>query len=249
MSFVNGGLPDIDFTKLAITLPALNTSVTPNKEVSNIRNVNSGLRMFLQLTGAGTDANMEFVFPYAPAQMQITDLSSSYVEINRPKSLPIVEFAGHKLLKFQIEFLLSQIGNGINIPVDEHIEFLRKMATSKQGILFADGNKVLTSPLAYKGVSNLGAGAVFYITDMSVNAQRMTYNNKGIAVASVSLSFTEARNPVLEIVKMPKIKYTKKSPKPKRGKPNPRNKKQKKYSKSQKVTTTKNIRRPAQKKK
>lgn len=220
------------------TVTKYNTQSTPALEVSNIRNT-SGLKMFLHLTGASDDLNMEFYFPYNPAQMQISDLSSTFVEIARPKLIPIVEFAGHKLMKFQIEFLLSHIGNGVNIPVDSHIEFLRKMATSKQGILFADGNKVLTSPLAYKGISSTST-SFFYITDMSVNAQRMTYDNRGIALATVSLSFTEVRNPVLQVIKMPKIKYTPTKPRPK-GKPNPKGKKDTKYTKTQSTKAKKTI--------
>lgn len=207
---------------------SINTNSAPQAEISNIRNAD-GLRMFLIGNGATDDRNMTFYFPYSPAQMQINDLSSTYVEINRPKMIPIVEFAGHKLMKFQIEFLLSHIGNGVSMPVDDHIEFLRRMATSKQGIAFADGNKLLTSPLTYKGVAG-STTTFFYITDMSINAQRMTYDNKGIAVASVSLSFTETRNPILSVVQMPKIKYTKTTPRGKGSKTNPKGKKDVKLS-------------------
>lgn len=207
---------------------SINSNSVPQAEVSAIRGTN-GLRMFLIGNGESTDRNMTFYFPYAPAQMQINDLSSTYVEINRPKMIPIVEFAGHKLMKFQIEFLLSHLGNGVSMPVDEHIEFLRRMATSKQGIAFADGNKLLTSPLTYKGITGTTT-TFFYITDMSINAQRMTYDNKGVAVASVSLSFTETRNPILTVVQMPKIKYTKTTPQPKKSTTNPTGKRQVKLS-------------------
>lgn len=221
---------------------SVNTQSSPILETSNIRSVTNGLRMFLHLTGAQDDKNMEFYFPFTPAQIQFSDMSSNYVEIDRAKIIPIVEFASHKLMKFQMEFVLSHPGNGISIPVDEHIDFLRKMATSKQGIGFAQGNKLLTSPLAYKGVTGTTT-TYFYITDMSVNAQRMTYDNLGIAVASVSLSFTETRNPILEVVQMPKIKYTNKRPrgrKPKRnpgGKPNS----QKTFTQTNKTKTTRRV--------
>lgn len=196
-------------------------TVAPVLQESNIRGITGGLKMFLHLTNSLADKNMVFHFPFPSNQIQFTDLSSTYVEINRPKFIPIVEFSSHKLMKFQMEFLLSHVGNGVSIPVDEHITFLRTMATSKQGIMFADGNKLLLSPLKYTGITE-ATSAMYYITDMSVNAQRMTYDNKGIAVATVSMSFTEVRNPVLEIVKIPKIKYTKTKKPAAKNKTNPK---------------------------
>ncbi len=232
-AYINLGAP-INAASLSV-----NTSQDKPLQVSNIRQTD-GLRMFLHLSNNPDDLNMEFYFPYSPAQMQITDLSSNYVEIDRPKNIPIVEFAGHKLMKFQIEFLLSHIGNGVSIPVDSHIEFLRKMATSKQGIGFTNGNSILSTPLQYKGTSTTST-KWFYITDMSVNAQRMTYDNKGIAAASVSLSFTETRNPVLDVLTMPKIKYTPNRPRPGRGGGNPNNKPQTSYTQNEQTTTANQV--------
>lgn len=209
----NISLPSLEFDILNIDWSTLN--LTPKREVSNIRGLEGSLRMFLHSTGNSDDYDMEFHFPFPSSQIQFSDLSSTYTEIQRPKLIPIVEFSGHKLMKFQMEFLLSHIGNGITIPVDEHIAFLRRMATSKQGISFAEGNNMLMSPLSYKGISAVSS-PMYYITDMSVNAQRMTSDNKGIAAATVSMSFTEARNPVIQVIQMPKIKYTATTPKKKK---------------------------------
>jgi hypothetical protein len=150
---------------------------------------------------------MTFVFPFLPTQMQVSDLGDSYAEISRPKLIPIVEFSSHKLMKFQIEFLVSFPGDGIKQTVDAQIAFLRRMATSKQGIVFSNGSGLLMNPLYYAGVINTNT-MFFYITDMGVNVQRFLPNNSGVAAASVSMSFTEVRNPVQRVVKLPKIKYT-----------------------------------------
>lgn len=222
MSFID--LPDLSLVDLSfVPSVSLANDYKPQTEISNIRGLNQGPRMFTYVTDARTQKYMEFYFPYPPGQTQYTDLSSTYTEINRPKFIPIVEFASHKLMKFQLEFLVSNIGDGVRSSVDEHIGFLRRMATSKQTVGFADGNKLLTSPLAYVGVSDV-TSAQFHITDMSVNASRMTYDNKGIAAATVSMSFTEVRNPVINVIAMPKIKYTSTTPRGRAGKSNPKGK-------------------------
>jgi len=220
------GLGNIDFSgvdwasafaNIALAqMPSVNTKASPVKQTSNIRNTTGTIRMSTVLTNASTDVDMTFVFPFPSAQMQISDLSSSYVEIARPKYLPIVEFAGHKLMKFQIEFLLSHPGDGMVMPIDEHISFLRTMATCKQGIVFSNASGLLIDPLYYSGVTRT-SNMMFHITDMSMNVQRYISSNAGIAAATVSLSFTEVRNPVLTVLKLPKIDYTPTKPKKKPG--------------------------------
>ena len=209
-----GGFPSIDFSGIDFsnldfgaitTVPSRITG--PAIELSDVRGTNGSFRMSTVSNGDATGVDMTFVFPFLPTQMQVSDLGDSYAEISRPKLIPIVEFSSHKLMKFQIELLVSFPGDGIKQTVDAQIAFLRRMATSKQGIVFSNGSGLLMNPLYYAGVLNTNT-MFFYITDMGVNVQRFLPNNSGVAAASVSMSFTEVRNPVQRVVKLPKIKYT-----------------------------------------
>ena len=224
-------LGDIDWS--LVDFGAINTTpstaVSPPKEISDVRGTNGSFRMSTVPKGDATGVSMIFIFPFLPAQMQVSDLGDSYAEIARPQLIPLVEFSSHKLMKFQLEFLLSFPGDGVKQTVDAQIDFLRRMATSKQGIVFSNGSGLLMNPLYYAGVLNT-SNMFFYITDMGVNVQRFLPNNSGIAAATVSMSFTEVRNPVQKVVKLPKIKYTAPTPKAKSGGKKKTNKNQTKYS-------------------
>jgi hypothetical protein len=204
---------NVDFGAISTT-PS--TAATPAREISDVRGTNGSFRMSTVPKGDATGVDMTFIFPFLPAQMQVNDLGDNYAEISRPQLIPLVEFSSHKLMKFQMEFLLSFPGDGIKQTVDSQIEFLRRMATSKQGIVFSNGSGILMNPLYYAGVVNTN-NMFFYITDMGVNIQRFLPDNSGVAAATVSMSFTEVRNPVQKVVKLPKIKYTPTPPKPKSG--------------------------------
>lgn len=211
-------LSDFDFSNvdLGAILTTPSTAVTPAREISDVRGTNGSFRMSTVPKGDATGVDMTFVFPFLPAQMQVNDLGDNYAEIARPQLIPLVEFSSHKLMKFQMEFLLSFPGDGIKQTVDGQIEFLRRMATSKQGVVFSNGAGILMNPLYYAGVLNTN-NMFFYITDMAVNIQRFLPDNSGVAAATVNMSFTEVRNPVQKVVKLPKIKYTPTPPKKKPG--------------------------------
>lgn len=226
--FSFGGLPNIDFSNIDFSnidfsnidfgaiLTTPSNSSAPAREVSDVRGTNGSFRMSTVPKGDATGVDMTFVFPFLPAQMQVNDLGDNYAEISRPQLIPLVEFSSHKLMKFQMEFLVSFPGDGIKQTVDAQIEFLRRMATSKQGVVFSNGAGLLMNPLYYAGVLNT-SNMFFYITDMAVNVQRFLPNNSGVAAATVNMSFTEVRNPVQKVVKLPKIKYTPTPPKKKPG--------------------------------
>lgn len=223
-----GGLQNIDFSNIDfsnidfsnIDFGAINTTPSnassPAREISDVRGTNGSFRMATVPKGDATGVDMTFIFPFLPAQMQVSDLGDNYAEIGRPQLIPLVEFSNHKLMKFQIEFLLSFPGDGIKQTVDAQIEFLRRMSTSKQGVVFLNAAGLLMNPLYYAGVLNT-SNMFFYITDMGVNVQRFLPNNSGVAAATVSMSFTEVRNPVQKVIKLPKIKYTPTPPKKKPG--------------------------------
>ena len=67
-----------------------------------------------------------FEFPFPPANLQYTNLTPGWVEIERPGYVPLTGLAKYNLMRIQFEFLLAAPFDGIKYSVEEDLNLLRQ---------------------------------------------------------------------------------------------------------------------------
>lgn len=179
---------------------------------------NISLKMVLNKS-ATSDPDFEFVFPFAPIQIEYANLATEWTEIDRPGRTPLVDYSKNKLLQVSFKFLVARPFDGIENTIDNDISVLRSMASSRRTVSFFGGDGMLTRPFQIQGQPTRStAGYFFNITEFSISSLRRNLSNE-ITAAECSITLTEVNNPAVNVVQFPAITYPPILPPPKKKPP------------------------------
>jgi hypothetical protein len=147
-----------------------------------------------------------FEFPFPPANLQYTNLTPEWVEVNRPGYVPLTGLAKYNLMRIQFEFLLAAPFDGIKYSVEEELNLLRNMANSIQPVYFSGMDSLTNTPIALPGASRTSTGMFFRITDFTITSMRRNPANQ-ITAAQCSMALQEDFSLAVNAVTMPAIEY------------------------------------------
>ena len=147
-----------------------------------------------------------FEFPFPPANLQYTNLTPEWVEINRPGYVPLTGLAKYNLMRIQFEFLLAAPFDGIKYSVEEELNLLRRMANSIEPVYFSGMDSLTNTPITLPGASRTSTGMFFRITDFTITSMRRNQSNQ-ITAAQCSMALQEDFSLAVNAVTMPAIKY------------------------------------------
>ena len=144
-------------------------------------------------------ADEAFIFRYIPQGIKYSGLGSNWVEIPRAEDIPFVDWASWQLMKVSFSFVIAAdrtesggavVPDGLDIPVDDQIEKLRRMAQRKVPVTLVNFDDMLTFQLRRGEQSRKGTNIYvgedekrirttqpnmeFVIQDLSVTATRRT---------------------------------------------------------------------------
>ena len=171
-----------------------------------IKSNNITAKMVLNKT-ASTDESYEFVFPYAPIDIEYNNLSAEWTEIARPGRTPLVDYSQNKLLQVSFRFLVARPFDGLVDSVDSDLQTLRYIASSQRTVSFFGMDGMLTNPFQIPGQpTRSSAGFFFHVTEFSIRSVRRNKDNK-ITAAECSITLTEVNDPAISVVSFPQIAY------------------------------------------
>jgi hypothetical protein len=147
-----------------------------------------------------------FEFPFPPANLQYTNLTPEWVEVNRPGYVPLTGLAKYNLMRIQFEFLLAAPFDGIKYSVEEELNLLRRMANSIQPVYFSGMDSLTNTPIALPGAARSSNGMFFRITDFTITSMRRNPANE-ITAAQCSMALQEDFSLAVNAVTMPAIEY------------------------------------------
>lgn len=171
------------------------------------------------LASTSLEADITFMFPYNPIQVEYGSLSDEITQIERPATTPIVSFKSHRLMTIDFTALLVHPGDGIVKDVDKEIQTLRGFANSSHRVVELINFDSLTNvPFKFRNsfeettAGRRDKGIFFTITDFSISSVRRNRENK-ITQAQVRLSLIENRNPRINVTSIPPFKHIVQNPK------------------------------------
>lgn len=161
----------------------------------------------LRTVAAGPDSTVtEFIFPYAPIEVQYSDLGPEYAEVQRTQNLPIVDLMRFRLLKVDLSFLVAAPYDGVKQSVDQELRSIRGLANSIYPVAFFNMDGMLTNPFQINRTGVSRSGLFFRISDLAITGVRRNLEN-AVTAASVDMTLVEVANPLLEIVQFAPIEY------------------------------------------
>jgi len=185
-----------------------------------VQSQNITAKMVLNLSTI-QDQPYEFFFPYAPIDVQYSNMAAEWTEINRPGRTPLIDYSQSKLLDVSFNFLVARPGDGITYSVDDDLVTLRYMASSKRTVSVFGMDGMLTNPFQIPGQpSRTSSGFFFHITDFTVRSVRRNKDNQ-ITAAECSITLREVNNPDIGVVRFPAITYPRQVPPVKKKSPPP----------------------------
>jgi hypothetical protein len=187
--------------------------VTP--EADRMTAVTGGaMPLILRMLTGDNNSDRDFIFPYSPREIKVGKLSDEMVQIARPGTTPIVAFKSHNLMTIDFTALIAYPGDGLIQDVEMELYALRQMASSSNRVFRLLNYDIFTYlPFGYRNSSpERSIPLVFSITEMSVDVVRRNKENK-ITSANVQISLVENRNPKINIVLIPPLKFTRTNPK------------------------------------
>lgn len=166
------------------------------------------LPLILRMRSSVPSEETDFTFPYSPREINIGRLSDEMVQIPRPGTTPIVAFKSHNLMTLDFTALITVPGDGLVQGIDEQIFALRQMASRSDRVFQLINYDVFTNtPFIFRNMSEERVSGLFFsITEMSVDVTRRNVNNN-ITSANVKISLIENRNPKINIVSIPPLKF------------------------------------------
>jgi hypothetical protein len=142
-------------------------------------------------------------FPYTPVEIDFSDLSSDYVEIDRPGDYKLIERRGPQLARASFTFLVAdRASNGLR-SVEGDLAWLARMVNTDGPVAFAGLGSALTNGPA--GVR------LWRVTDFSVKVRRRNPSDQ-ISQAECQITVTEDRNPAIAVATLPRITYSSQPP-------------------------------------
>lgn len=153
------------------------------------------------------DQPYEFVFPFAPIDVQYSNLATEWTEINRPGRTPLIDYSQNRLLEVSFNFLVARPNDGLAYSVDDDLVTLRYMAASTRTVSVFGMDGMLTNPFQIPGQpARTSSGFFFHITDLSIRSVRRNKDNH-ITAAECSITLREVNNPDIGAVRFPPIQY------------------------------------------
>ena len=185
-----------------------NRSASNNTPTGNIFSSSTNIQAKMVLNSRENgQAAPEFVFPFAPIDIQYSNLAAEWTDIARPGRTPLVEFVSNKLLNVSFKFLVARPFDGLFYSVDDSLRILRFMASSQKTVSFFGFDGMLTNPFQIDGQpTRSNSGFYFHITDFSISSLRRNSSNE-ITAAECSITVTEVNNPDVTVVQFPVITY------------------------------------------
>lgn len=182
------------------------TSVGEISGAIAVRSQNITAKMVLNLSSIN-DQPYEFVFPFAPIDVQYSNLAAEWTEINRPGRTPLIDYSQSKLLEVSFNFLVARPNDGLAYSVDDDLVTLRYMASSTRTVSMFGMDGMLTNPFQIPGQpARTSGGFFFHITDLSIRSVRRNKDNQ-ITAAECSITLREVNNPDISAVRFPPIEY------------------------------------------
>lgn len=161
----------------------------------------------------------EYVFPFAPVEVQYSNIARSFKEIPRPGDWAIIDDAGPQLIQAQMQFRISDRVSYGQQPCEDQIEKLRLIGLWAIPCQILGLDSLLSRPGLPAVKNATGSFTYWNILDLSIAVIRR--NNSGEATqADVSLTLIENRNPNVQVVSLPFIDFSD-SPQPQAGVPTP----------------------------
>lgn len=150
---------------------------------------------------------LSFVFPYAPQQIQYSNMSPEFAEISRPGKTPIIAFTRYRARQLSFKFLLAVPLDGLKISIDESIQFLQSMAASATTVYFTNMDKQISNPITVDSESRI----FWSISDLNFSSIRRNEVNE-ITAAEANITLVENLNPTIQAAQLPRITYTSATP-------------------------------------
>lgn len=163
-------------------------------------------RMYTSRTGP-TDTILEFEFPFAPQQIQYSNMSPELSEISRPGRVPLIAFTRFRAKQISFKFLLAIPLDGLFTSVDNMIQTLQQISNTARPVYFTNLDRQISNPL------NVGDELRMFwsITDLTFSSIRRNERNE-IVAAEANLTLVENNNPLLQAADLPLITYTQTPP-------------------------------------
>jgi hypothetical protein len=181
-----------------------------------------------QAIGTVTDT---FIFPYIPQNIRYSDIGSAWQEVPRAMNTSFVDWAGYKLMKVSMDFLVSAqyipsiknsdgkvivqgtaVSDGLMNSVTNELNMLRRMATNKFPVTLEGFDDILQIQMARSRFEQ-PRGLQFVIQDLNITAGRRTIDETTglattpslISAAQVSITLQEIPVETVTIVKLPPL--------------------------------------------
>jgi hypothetical protein len=145
---------------------------------------------------------LTYVFPYAPVETSLSELSYEYVEIDRPSAQSLIAPKSPRLMKASFTCLIANRDSHGLISVESDLQHLAEMARRESAVAFS-GFGAFFCKVPTDQVYRL-----WRITDMSISVRRRNPVTGDITQAEVQFSITEDANPGLASMALPRIVYT-----------------------------------------
>jgi hypothetical protein len=147
----------------------------------------------------GNNVNLTYVFPFTPVQIEFSDLSNNYTEIERPGNYKLIERRSPNLTRVSFSFLAVDRDSQGKRSIENQLRFLNRISTANAPIAFAGLGALL-------GVSQQGTYRLWRITDFSFSVTRKNQKNEA-SQAECRITLVEDRNPILPVADLGQIKY------------------------------------------
>ena len=140
----------------------------------------------------------EFVFPYAPNDIQYQGLGAKWVEVPRTGDLPLLEFAQWTLMKVSMEFVVANPGDGLRTSVYDQLEKLRRMAQRPFPVSIFGLDQLLR--VSMKRAEITGKPLEFVIGDLSISSLQRTIRSGDKEITSARVKMTLQEIPIEESI-------------------------------------------------
>lgn len=166
-----------------------------------------------RMVAVTSKGNYVYAFPYAPKQIQYSNVASDYVTIDRPANYPLIEWRAPKLSQISFSFLVAHRPSHGVVSVEQQMEFLNKFVAYRAPIMFTGMGPHLNSIIragntgtGTMGIGNTRTFRAWRVTDFSYSTKDIDENGNMTQV-ECQISLSEDRNPDVTIINLPRIVY------------------------------------------
>jgi hypothetical protein len=129
----------------------------------------------------GSNGIAKWIFPYAPNDITISNLSDAYQQLDRPGRLPVLQRSARNPLQVDISSLIVKRDSTSTAvaPIDDEILLLRRVANSNVNLI-----------VGAKALGRLHHGIRFRMTNFSLESVRRDPQQR-MTIANVSLTLLQ----------------------------------------------------------